>query len=124
MSKHIHDDEEQEMENMAGNTLRVVASLLIGGLVGVGVTLLLAPQSGKRTRAAIQHKSLELREQASDSLDDAVAQVRGKTRQITSDISDKAGELQQRGHDLIDEQKERISTLRSDGKKALHNARS
>jgi len=123
MSKHNHD-EEQEMENMVGNTIRVVASLLIGGLVGVGVTLLLAPQSGKRTRAAIQHKSLELREQASDSLDDAVAQVRGKTRQITSDISDKAEELQQRGQDLIDEQKERIAVLRNDGKKALHNARS
>jgi len=123
MSKH-NQDQEHENDHTASNTMRVVAGLLIGGLVGVGVTLLLAPQSGKRTRADIQHKSLELREQASDSLDDAVSQVRVKTRQITSDINDKAEELQQRGQDLIDEQKERISAMRSDGKKALHNARS
>lgn len=122
------DKENQEYEYEHGhtvsNTMRVVAGLLIGGLVGVGVTLLLAPQSGKRTRALIQQKSIELREQASDSVDDAVAQARIKVRHITSDISDKAEELQQRGQAMIDEQKERLSALRSDGKKALRSSRS
>ena len=117
------DKHNQEQDHTVSNTMRVVAGLLIGGLAGAGVMLLLAPQSGKRTRASIQRKSIELRDQASDSLDDAVAQVRATARQITSDISDRAEELQQRGQEMLDEQKERLSAFRGDGKKALHGAR-
>ena len=117
------DKHGQEPDHTASNTMRVVIGLLVGGLAGAGVMLLLAPQSGKRTRASLQRKSSELRDQASDNLDDAVAQVRVKTRRITSDIGDMAEELQQRGQEIIDEQKERLYALRRDGKKALHGAR-
>lgn len=118
MDKHNH-----EQKRTASNALRLLTGLLMGGLAGAGVMLLLAPQSGKRTRASIQRKSVELRDQASDSLDDAMAQVRVKARQITYDISDKAEELQQLGQEMIDDQKERLSSLRDNGKKALHNMR-
>ena len=114
MGKHS-----QEQDHTAGNTMRVVAGLLVGGLVGAAVTLLLAPQSGQRTRAQIQQKSIELRDQASDSLDDAVAQVRVKTRQITSDIGGKAEELQQRGQEMVVEQMDRVSAALDSGKKAV-----
>jgi gas vesicle protein len=116
------DKHNQEHEHTARNLMRVLAGLLIGGLAGAGVMLLLAPQSGKRTRAQLQQKSIELREQASDNLDDAVAQVRVKARRLTSDISDKAEELQERSQELIDDQKERLSALRGNGKKALHSS--
>jgi len=112
----------QEPESNVHTTKGFLAGVLLGGLAGAGAMLLLAPQSGKRTRAQIQQKSIELRDQASDSLDDAVTQVRLKTRQITSGIGDKAEELQLRGHELIDEQKERFSTLVENGKKAVHGS--
>jgi gas vesicle protein len=37
-----------------------VAGFLIGGLVGAATALLLAPQSGEETRAAIRDRSIEL----------------------------------------------------------------
>jgi gas vesicle protein len=114
----------EESEHTLSNTLRVVAGLLIGGLAGAGVMLLLAPQSGRRTRAKLQRKGIELRDQASDSLDDAVAQVRVTARQIKTEISDKAEELQERGQELVDEQRERLKALRHDGTRALHGSRS
>jgi len=47
----------QEMENTS-NAKPVLAGLLIGGLAGAGAMLLLAPQSGKETRAQIQQKTM------------------------------------------------------------------
>ena len=118
MKKH---SEEQEYEHAGSNTMGMVAGLLIGGLVGAGVMLLLAPQSGSHTRARIQQKSIELRNQASDSLDDAVMQVRVKARQIKSDMSDKAEELQVRGQEMVLDQMDRVSVALDGGKKAIQD---
>jgi gas vesicle protein len=123
MSKNNREQEhEYEDEHMVSNTMRVVVGLMIGSLAGAVTMLLLAPQSGKRTRAIIQRKGIELREQASDSLDSAMGQVRIKARQITSNISDKAEELQERGQEMIDTQKENLSSLRETGKKVLRSS--
>ncbi|MDH4100165.1 MAG: YtxH domain-containing protein [Nitrospirota bacterium] len=40
----------------------ILVSFLLGGLVGAGLALLLAPQSGKETREKIKHLSGELKE--------------------------------------------------------------
>jgi gas vesicle protein len=124
MNKNNREQEhEYEDDHMVSNTMRVVVGLMIGSLAGAVTMLLLAPQSGKRTRALIQRKGIELREQASDSLDSAMGQVRVKARQITHNISDKAEELQERGQDMIDAQKENLSSLRESGKKVLQGSR-
>jgi gas vesicle protein len=71
----------------------------------------LAPQSGKKTRAQIQHKGIELRDQATETVEDAMAQVRHTARQVTDDVREKAEELQQRGQDMFNEKRERLSTF-------------
>ncbi|HOV52507.1 MAG TPA: nitrogenase component 1, partial [Methanothrix sp.] len=40
------------------------AGLIIGGLIGAGIALLFAPQSGEETRAFLKEKALELKEKA------------------------------------------------------------
>ena len=93
MDNHNHDLENDARESGAswlGLLAGMLISLLIGGLTGALVMLLVAPQSGKRTRAKLHRQSAELREQASDTMDDAVASARDKARQITHDVS-KAG---------------------------------
>ncbi len=89
-----------------------LAGLLLGGLVGAGVMLLLAPQSGKKTRRQIQRKGRDLREQATDAVEDTVAQARAS-------IHEQVEVLQQRGQDALDEGKERFATVVEAGKTAV-----
>ena len=58
---------------------RFFAGLVTGGLVGAGLALFLAPQSGEKTRIQIRDKGLELRDEA------AVWQEKGK--EVTEAIS-------------------------------------
>jgi gas vesicle protein len=65
----------------------LLIGLLVGGLLGAVVMLLVAPRSGKRTRAKLQRNGAEWREQAADALADAAAAAQDKARQITRDVS-------------------------------------
>jgi gas vesicle protein len=114
-----HSDQHESDANHPGSFF---AGLLLGGLAGAGAMLLLAPQSGKRTRAKIQLKGIELRDQTAEAVEDAAAQARVTARQITTDVREKAEELQQRGQDIFDEQKARVSAAIGAGKAALQGA--
>jgi gas vesicle protein len=58
------------MLNQNSNVL-FLAGLVTGSLVGAGVTLLLAPQSGVETRGQIKEKSVELKDGTIESLTEA-----------------------------------------------------
>ena len=99
---HNHDNDASETEGFWAGLL---AGLLIGGLAGAVAMLLLAPESGKKTRAKLQRQSHKLREQTAETVDDAVAQARGTARQITHDVRKQAEKLEQRGQALLAGQK-------------------
>jgi len=96
--------------------------LLIGGLAGAATMLLLAPQSGKETRAQIQTKSIELRDRTTGMMKDALAHVRSDTREITSGVRGRAGQLKQLGKDKLVEQMDRVSAALDAGKTAVKAA--
>jgi gas vesicle protein len=50
----------------------LLTGLLIGGLAGFGAMMLLTPQSGKKIRAQLKQKSMELQDRATDTYDDLV----------------------------------------------------
>ena len=54
----FHDD-----DNYTGT---VLISFLMGGIIGAGVALLLAPQSGRKTRKQILEAADDVRDYASD----------------------------------------------------------
>jgi gas vesicle protein len=97
-----------------------LTGLLIGSLAGAAAMLLLAPQSGKRTRAHLQQRGFDLRDQASERVDHAVAQAGVKARQIKVGVREKAEDLQERGQELLDEQRERLTAAVAAGKMTLH----
>ncbi len=97
-----------------------LAGLLVGGLAGAAGMLLLAPQSGKKTRSQIQNKSIELSEQATSTVKGALKQIRTKANQISDDVQEQAGELQQHGQDMVDEQRDHLSQTLKDLGKAVH----
>jgi gas vesicle protein len=104
------------------NTRNVLIGLLIGGLAGAVAMLLFAPQSGKRTRAQIEEKSILLRDQTTKKIKKAVKQVRSETNRITADVREKAGELKQLGQDKLVEQLDRVSAALDTGKTAVEAA--
>jgi len=50
-------------------TVSILAALVVGGIVGAGIALVLAPQSGRRTRQQIADLAEDLKEYAADIKD-------------------------------------------------------
>jgi gas vesicle protein len=92
-----------DQEQGQGSAGSFFAGILIGGLTGAVAAMLLAPRSGQETRDLIQNKGIELRDEATDTTESMVEQVRRKGRQISTDISEKVEVLKQRGEKLIEE---------------------
>ena len=113
------ENQNQEPRHNSSNAIPFLAGMLVGGLAGAATMLLLAPQSGQKTRDQIQNKGIELRDQATETVEDAMTQVRRTAQQLTDDVHEKAGELQQRGQDMFDEQRERLSTFVERGNKNI-----
>jgi len=88
---------------------------LLGGLVGAGTMLLMAPQSGQRTRNQIRHKGLELREQTVTGIEDAMAHTKAKAGQITADMKEKAETFQHRGRKVLEAQLESVTNMVATG---------
>ncbi len=98
------------------------AGLLLGGLVGAGTMLLLAPQSGKRTRIQIPRRGEELRDQATDAIDDAVAQTRDRVDRIRTRAQRNMGRLQHRAKLTLEEQTARVADVVEAGKHAVQGS--
>lgn len=81
----------------------VLLSFLLGGLVGAGVALLLAPQPGVETRRRIR----EFTDDTLDMAEDYIEQVKGKA---TSSL--------EKGKEFYEEKKSVISSAIEAGKEA------
>lgn len=111
---------EHEYGNGVSQLGSFVAGFLLGGLTGAATMLLLAPQSGKKTRAGIEKKGNQLRKQLVNTAEETTAQVRTKARRITDDVAEQAEDLQQRGQDVIDEQRDQLGDSLKDLGKTVH----
>jgi gas vesicle protein len=91
------------------------SGLLVGGLLGAAAGLLLAPQSGQRTRTMLRDKSLEVRDQVKHTAQETreraemlVEDTRSKAETLVEETKAKAEALQERGRDLIKTGKGRV----------------
>ena len=71
-----------------GGAKTFTAGLLIGALVGAGVALLFAPQSGEETRHLIRRKARRIADEASDRYEDVRHRVRAARRRAEEALSD------------------------------------
>jgi gas vesicle protein len=106
-----------------GMWIGLLIGMLTGGLAGAVTMLLLAPQSGQRTRAKLRRQSHELREQMVDSMGDAMVQAGDKAHQISHDVRKQAEKLEHRGQAMLDGQMDNLSSMVEAGKDAVQSIR-
>ena len=73
-------------EENSGQVGGIVAAFAVGALLGAGIALLYAPQSGQETRELLARKTRELKDKAGSALDDAKEMVRGKKDQVLAAV--------------------------------------
>jgi gas vesicle protein len=77
----------------SNNTFGVVVSMVVGGLAGAGAMLLLAPQSGEKTRMQIKEKGVELRDHTTGMMEVVMARIWLTKQKISRDGRRKTKEL-------------------------------
>jgi gas vesicle protein len=106
---------ELEYSNVPG----VLMGLVIGSLAGAFTMLLLAPQSGRRTRALIQKRGLVLAGTATKLLDDTVSVVNSRRKKLMLGSRKKAQKIIEHGQEVVVEQLDHVSKAAEAGKKAV-----
>ncbi|MFZ5855449.1 MAG: YtxH domain-containing protein [Chloroflexota bacterium] len=87
-----------------------LVGFIVGGLTGAVVSLLFAPQSGEETRALIKDKSIELRDKASASAEEALAKAEAAATEARARADELAKQLKAKGETVVSEVKSRGKT--------------
>ncbi len=105
-----------------------LVGFIVGGLTGSVVALLFAPQSGEETRAVIRDKSIELRDKAQMSAEEAIARAEAAAAEARARADDLAKQLRERGTEVYGNVRDRgqavIEDVRDRSKSAVENIRS
>lgn len=80
-----------------------LVGFIVGGLSGAVVALLFAPQTGEETRALIKDKSIELRDRAQQSAEEALARAEAAAAEARARADDLARQLRERGQEVVDD---------------------
>jgi gas vesicle protein len=106
------------MEEYETNGGGFLSGFIVGLIVGSVVALLTAPQSGEKTREMIGEKSLELREKAAETIDDALLQAEramASARETTEHTIERTKrqitQLEARGEKMVEEQRQRFNRI-------------
>ena len=94
-----------------------LVGFIVGGLSGAVVALLFAPQTGEETRALIKDKSIELRDKAQVSAEEAMARADEMAQQLRERSQQMVDDARERGKSMVDDVRER-------GKSAMEAVRS
>ena len=113
--KHQYDYE-HEMQHATRSGMSVVTGLLVGGLIGAGVALLMAPRSGEETRAEIREKAMEYRDRTKDVVNETVSQAKSKAGELKEGVLEKAEDLKRRGKQTAAQQLDHMAQAAETGK--------
>ena len=80
----------------------LIVGFILGGLTGALAALLFAPQSGQETRALIKDKSIELRDRAQQSAEEALARAEAAAAEARARADELARQLKEQGQSAVD----------------------
>lgn len=90
------------------STGSIILAFVAGGVVGAGIALLTAPQSGKETREKIK-----------DLAEDAAEKIKA----VSDDARLKVSDALRHGRDMVSEKRHIVTTAIDAGKKAMEEER-
>jgi gas vesicle protein len=97
-----------------------LTGLLLGGLVGITVAMIVAPQAGDETRDLLRAKARE----ASEGLREAADDLSKSAQSAAEGVSASANDLLARGKQIVDDARTRFDVAVSEGKEAAAQQRS
>ncbi len=104
--------------NSTGLLLAMVAGAALGTLVG----LLVAPNSGKKTRKKIKAKTRDLKEQAKHKYEEVADKVKEEYEHVSSAVSETVGHVADKVSDEVDKYKDEIKAKSAEGVQAVKEA--
>jgi gas vesicle protein len=109
------------MSDRDGDLGAFLSGVIIGGLIGAAAALLLAPQSGEETRAIIRERSIELKDKATETAEEArhraemaAMDARHRAEELAHQARERADEAIKRGQEVIDQQVDRFTKTEDD----------
>ena len=94
---------------------KILGAFLIGGILGAGLALIFAPQSGKKTRKDISRFTRRVRDDVEDKAESIVAAI----VDLTDKIGDKISEAASRGKELEEDVKNSLLKAVEKSQKAI-----
>jgi gas vesicle protein len=94
-----------------GEKTEFLAGIVVGALAGIGLGMLLAPQSGQATRQRLR-----------DRADEAATRLRSTADEFGGRMRHSADELSQRGRTAVDELAQRGRMAMDEGSRRLREA--
>jgi len=107
------------MDESDGNVMTGALLVLAGAILGAGVALLLAPQSGRATRRDISRYARK----TGRKIEGAAGEVVGSVTEMADAVEEKAEELLKKGTDLARESREAVLSALDEGQERLGRQR-
>ncbi len=79
----------------------VLSAFVIGGLVGAGIALLMAPQSGQKTRKMIASKSSDIKDKALGTAEDTRDRASKAINDLSKQTKDRVSTMRDRAQDMV-----------------------
>jgi gas vesicle protein len=96
-----------------------ITGFVVGGLAGAIVALFNAPQSGTKTRAMLRDKSIELKDNALDRIEETRSQAVQFVDNLKDDVQTRSSKLMGIGREVIDKEKHLLEQSARKAQKAL-----
>jgi len=102
------------------NTAVVGAMMLVaGGVIGAGLALLFAPQSGRKTRRQIGRYAKKVRNETEEKIRDAAQAV----NDLVDEVSEKTATLVERGGEVAEDWRHHVVESIEQGQRSLERQR-
>ena len=110
------------MSNRENNAMVGALMLIAGGILGAGVALLYAPQSGEKTRKEITRYAKRARRRTLEAVE-AVEDFSEQVTDMAESVGDRASEILEKGKDMAYGAKKGLLKAIQDGEARLEKER-